>query len=284
MSIYGDDRARGTVRAWCRARLDGQDHVVGRTELPTSLGTTHVTLSGSAGPTVVVLPAAGECAAVLDPLVAELATGHRVVAVDLPGEPGLSHDRRPHGDLVRRYGHWVDEVVEAVADGPVVVIGDGLGATVGLCARTGRIAGLAAVSPAGIDEYPGDLAFELRVLRHELAPSGRSAERVLRPLYGDRVPDDHDALVEWTALTGTAVWPSGPPALLPNAVLRDWRGVPHVVLVGERDPMWTAGRLERPVAALMGSAVRVVPGAGALVTHEAPDVVRAAVTGALATS
>jgi len=61
--------------------------------------------------------------------------------------------------------------------------------------------------------------------------------------------------------------------LLPNAVLRRWRDTPHRVLVGEHDAMHRHDRIARPVEALMGSGVRVLPGVGEAAVHEAPGAV-----------
>lgn len=278
MSIYDSEAARHEVRDWCTARLAADETVRDRAEMATTLGPTHVTLAGRAGPWVLVLPATAESAAVLGGLTAALAGQHRVAVVDLPGEPGLSHDEPPHDDLIGRYDDWLSEIVSAVAgDEPVVLVADGLGATVALCSTSDRVAGLVAVSPVGVNEYPGDLGYALRELRVGLSPTEANANRLLRPFYGDGLPPDHDLLVEWTMLLGRTVWPSDPPALLPNAVLSHWRDIPHRVLVGEHDAMHRHDRIARPVEALMGSEVRIVPGVGEAAVHEDPGAVAGAV-------
>lgn len=59
-----------------------------------TLGSTHVVSAGDGRP-LVLLPGTNFCAAAWLDLIGVLAATHRVHAIDLPGQPGLSHGQRP---------------------------------------------------------------------------------------------------------------------------------------------------------------------------------------------
>ena len=57
-----------------------------------------------------------------------------MVALDLPGQPGLSAADSPGKDRITIYGHWLDGVLATLDDGPFVLVGHSLGAAVVLAA------------------------------------------------------------------------------------------------------------------------------------------------------
>lgn len=279
MSIYRSDEHRDVVRSWCRARLNRPDLNLHLENLNTDLGETNISVVGERGPWLIVVPAAFDSAATVLPPLLTLASEYRVVVIDIPGEPGLSNDIRPHADLVTNYGDWIDDVISSITTSPVRLLGDGMGATIALCARSPQIAELVAVSPEGINNRPDDLRTTYRYFRWKFVPSRRNTDKLLRLAYGTARPPHHVSLVQWFSMLGHAVRPSHRPAPLPNAELAAWRDRPHRVVVGEHDVVHPAERLRRPVRMLMNSELVVTPGTGELLLHEHPGAVRDVIHG-----
>ncbi|MBW5481007.1 alpha/beta fold hydrolase, partial [Streptomyces bambusae] len=104
---------------------------VERTELPTPYGLTHVNSAGPAdAPPLVLLPGGGATSTVWGAAVAAgLAHTHRVHAVDLVGDPGLSvpAEGAPIRTVADLMG-WLDALLDGLAAGPVELAGHSYGA------------------------------------------------------------------------------------------------------------------------------------------------------------
>lgn len=118
MGLYRSVPGQQAIRAWCRDRLDGWGLTHERRELTTALGQTHVVTAGSGGPTVVLAPGTNLNAATGLDLVEALASHRRVVALDLPGQPGLSAADLLGKDRITRYGRWLDELLDHLGGVP----------------------------------------------------------------------------------------------------------------------------------------------------------------------
>src|SRR4051794_28513345 len=110
-NLYRTAAGHDRVRSWCVERLDGWGTTHDRTTIDTAAGETHLVSAGAGDPTVLYVPGTTFNAATSLSLIAGLAAAHRVVAADVPGQPGLSAATRPSGKHVLAYGLWVDEVV-----------------------------------------------------------------------------------------------------------------------------------------------------------------------------
>ena len=243
----------------------------------TGLGGTHLVTAGAGGPTVVLVPGTDLNAATSLELLDALAAHRTVVAIDLPGQPGLSVSDRPGKERIAAYGRGLDEVLTGLDPGPFVVVGHSLGAAVVLSATpSDRIAGVLLVDPAGLVKptiRPGLLATSAAwFLRPTDARSARLIERMQAPSHLAPAP-----LTEWFTLVARHTRSEGAPGPVGSEVLHRWRDTPRTVLVGEADTFFPPAKL-RPVAeADLTTTVTVVPDAGHLLPHERPRAVADAV-------
>ncbi|TCK24924.1 alpha/beta fold hydrolase [Pseudonocardia endophytica] len=276
MDTYRTEAGRRELQDWCRDELARcrPGVVCGIVDSP--LGPTHLTSAGAGPARVVVVPGAPLNAATSRPLIASLAGSCRVTVADVPGQPGLSCATRPPDDLIGRFRSWVDHVLDSVVaegDGPVVLLGESGGAAAALCATPGPgIAGLVLSSPAGLIGARTTPAMVWASVPWHLRPSSARSARVLASMDGEPSMDDHERVIEWMTLVARHARSSSllPPPL-PNAVLREWRTTPTIVLLGERDPLFPHRRMAPPVRTLLGGTPVVVPGGGHLLSHTHPS-------------
>ncbi|MFP5072621.1 alpha/beta fold hydrolase [Pseudonocardia nantongensis] len=277
VDIYRSDRGRTAIHAWCADELDGRLPSADRRVVDSPLGPTHLTTSGSGPQDLVLLPGTNMNAATSIPVIRALAGSVRVTVADLPGQPGLSAGERPQADLVDGYRAWLDHVLAAVGEGPVLLAGESRGAAVALCASPGpKVGGLLLAAPAGLVVArltPGVLRASVPWL---LRPTPARSARMLATMYGEGVVADHDQLVDWMALVARHVRSSLSPSPLPERVVAGWHTTPCQVLVGEHDRFFTPGRVRPAAAGLLQAATTTVPGGGHLLSHTSPDAVAAA--------
>ncbi|MGW1143971.1 alpha/beta fold hydrolase [Streptomyces sp. NPDC002454] len=267
-SIYRSTTGEELIRRWCLSRLDAWPVPQERTTVTARGVPTHLVLGGDGARTVVFVPGTNLNAAASLPLATALvAAGHRVLLVDVPGQPGLSSgERAPSRGRLAWYGAWLDEVLDSVPSGPVVVLGHSLGAAIALSAGSSRISRLVLVSPAGLTGLrltPSVLAASAAWL---LRPAPTHSARLLRTMLSPGRQPRED-LVHWMTLVARHARSSGAPGL---AVLPA-RSIPRTVLTGEHDVFLPPGRLEPAVRGILGTELGVVPGAGHLVVEERPE-------------
>jgi pimeloyl-ACP methyl ester carboxylesterase len=269
-SIYRSDEGQREVRAWCSARLAAWGRAHDTRVVQTELGATHVVSVGT-GPPLVLVPGTNFAAATWLSLIGELGETHRVHAVDLPGQPGLSHPgRQKHagGD----FGRWLVAVSEAVDAVQPTVVGHSLGGLVAMhaAAAGASVARLVLLDPAGLRRLsvtPKVLAATLPWLRRSDA---RSAARLLRMMMAPGGQPDDD-LVEWMALVGRHVRSSMAPPALDEAALSRLAGVSIDILSGEHDVFLPPEKLAEAAARRLGDgSFTVIQGAGHLLPHERP--------------
>ncbi|HZN74839.1 MAG TPA: hypothetical protein VFC00_24650 [Micromonosporaceae bacterium] len=111
--LYRSEAGRERVREWCSARLDGWQVPHETTLARTHLGPTHVVQAGTGPDAVVYLPGTNFNTASSLKLLTLLSARCRVIAVDLPGQPGLSTSQRPRQEA-DDYGTWVSDVRAAL--------------------------------------------------------------------------------------------------------------------------------------------------------------------------
>lgn len=125
----------------------------GQLRVPTGQGETHVVVSGPEdAPPLVVLQGSGANAAMLLPTVEKLAEHHRVYAVDVIGEPGLSAPSRPPLDS-EAYALWLDDVLDGLGLTTASFLGTSLGGFFAIdyaTRRPQRVERLVLLTPAGV--------------------------------------------------------------------------------------------------------------------------------------
>jgi len=155
-------------------------------EIPTRHGSTFVVASGEASaPPLVLLHGAGTNSAMWLGDIAEYSRRHRVLAVDLLGEPGKSAPHRPswRGPA---YAEWMEDVVDALGIDSAAIVGLSQGGWTALkfaVSQPERVSTLALLSPGGV--VPDKLSFVVRALPLMLL-GRRGLARINRMVLGGR--------------------------------------------------------------------------------------------------
>ncbi len=277
--LYRTPAAERQVRTWCKSRLDGWSVPHRTLVVPTRVGDIHLTEVGAGPVTCLYLPGTSFCTATSMPVLGVLAERHRVVAADLPGQPGLSTSRRPATRAAGDAG-WLADVVAALrepsADTPILVVGHSRGAVVALQAEPEEVDGLVLLSPAGLVPVRVTARLLGATLPWLARPTAARSARLLELMSGPGSAADAD-LVDWMTLVARGTRATGAPGPLPEVLVHRWQGRPVRVVSGAHDCFFPLDRLTGPVRRLLEVDLEVVPGAGHLVTEERPDAVAAAV-------
>lgn len=271
-SIYRSKTGEELIRRWCLDQLAAWPVPHERETVTANGARTHVVLAGSGATTVVFVPGTDSNAAASLPLATALvATGCRVLLVDVPGQPGLSSGARGlSGGRLSWYGAWLSEVIERSSSERVAVMGHSFGAAIALSSGSSRIDRLVLVSPGGLTRLrltPTVLAASAAWF---LRPAPTHSARLLRALLAPGHPPRAE-LVHWMTLVARHSRSSG----APGAATPPARSVPRLVVSGEHDVFLPPRRLGPAVRATLGTELGVVPEAGHLVVEERPEYVSA---------
>jgi len=166
--IYKSDAGRQLIEAQYRRILERWPVACEQRIVPTRHGDTFVIVSGdSSAPPVVLFHGSGTNSAAWMRDVPTWAQHHRVYAVDLIGEPGLSAPSRPPLSSPA-YAEWLDDVWAGLGLDAASVVGISLGGWLGLDfarRRPHRVASLSVISPSGIGRQNHILLLKVGVLR-----------------------------------------------------------------------------------------------------------------------
>ena len=233
--------------------------------VPTRLGPTHLLVAGPAGePDVVVLQGGNMVSPLTTAWMAPLAGRLRLWAPDTPGQPGRSAGVRPVDAAA--YGPWLVDLLDGLGLQRPAFVAFSAGVEVFLELASfapERIARAALVVPSGIVATPIGTMLRLTAgyLRYRLRPSDAAARATLRVLTGGPEPDPLMVRATELAFSGTELETRTAPPATPERLAG--LDAPVLVLAGERDPMFPAGRvLERvPVLFPNLAAAEALPGA-----------------------
>jgi pimeloyl-ACP methyl ester carboxylesterase len=275
--LYRSPEGERRVRDWCADRLTDWTVPHVSRDVDTSLGETRLVEAGEGDTVCVYLPGTNFNAATSLGVLGHLADRCRVVAADLPGQPGLSSSTRPRPET-EGYGRWLGEVVSAVrASGPVgrlLVVGHSRGAAVALSGPI-EVDGLVLVAPAGLTKVRMSGGLLRTAVPWMLRPTEPRSRALLALMSAPGSHPDPD-LVSWLTLVARDTRSTGAPGPLPTTVLERWRDRPVHVLIGEHDRFFPPQHVGPPAARLHAS-VEVLHGLGHLAVEEAPERVAAAV-------
>lgn len=282
-SVYRSEQARAEVRRWCVNRIDGSGLAPARSEVVTSAGVTGVVTVGheprGGEPSVVLLPGTNMNAALCLPVAEAIARERRVVVLDLPGQPGLSADRRPRAKRSSWYGTWLTEVLSRAVPGPVVVVGHSLGGAVALACDAPQIVGRVLLSSAGIVRLRVPVPLLAATVPWLLRPTVARSTALVRHMAAPGRGQGHvaDGLGEWMDLVGRCCRTSLAPPPLPSGLLELRSSVPTLVVMGQFDPFLPPCHLGPAARRRLGAEFRVIEGAGHLLLDESPEAVLVAV-------
>ncbi|MFI1460947.1 alpha/beta fold hydrolase [Nocardia carnea] len=270
VSAYVNAPSGDVIRLWCTDRLDDWSTPHRQSTVATSAGPTRVTALGHApGPVVVVVPGTNMNTAASLPFLAQLATRHRVIVVDVPGQPGLSAAQRPRRDRMAWYGQWLDEVLEQTIPDTAVLLGHSLGGAIALACASPRVAGRVLIAPAGLVRLSVRPRLLVATLAWLATPSRNRTARLLQLMSGPgRTVAPH--LVEWMTLVARYCRSTLAPAPLAPELLGRCRSAPCVVATGSHDIFLPPGRLESTVRDRLGTELRILPECGHLALDDDP--------------
>ncbi|MGV9215009.1 alpha/beta fold hydrolase [Micromonospora sp. RB23] len=272
-SIYRTPQGRDSIRRWCAQQVDAWSTPHERRVIRAHGHDTHLLTAGAGRVTVVLVAGDRFSTAAYLPLLTALARQYRVVAADIPGQPGLSSDAAEVADGgLAWYAAWLGEVVEEATSGPVVTFGHSFGGAVTLAAEHRRIRGTVAVAPGGLCRLRVTPRVLVAFLGWLARPRTTSSLRLLRLLSAPgRTP--RAELVEWMTLVARHTRPVSTDDLVPAATSR----APVVIASGDHDVFLPPDRLRAAAEQRLHADVDIVPAAGHLVTDEHPDTLAALV-------
>ncbi|MEB3371448.1 alpha/beta fold hydrolase [Saccharopolyspora mangrovi] len=267
-SMYKSERGRLAILRTYRELLDDWPVPATRRTVETSLGQAFVLESGPQdGPPLVLLHGSGTNTAMWRAEVPEWSRHHRVLALDLPGEPGLSAQVRPALDS-DAHARWLDEVFDHLGLRAPAVVGASLGAWVALdlaVRRPSRVGRLVLLCPAGIGGQKYGWLLPVILLRM-LGRWGRRRSVVKVAGLTD------EAFLDYL----TEIYREFRPRTERLPVFTDVQlaGLPMPVLAiaGERDAMFDTAETARRLRKAPGATVRVLPGVGHSVVRQAEAV------------
>ncbi|MER8069140.1 alpha/beta hydrolase [Streptomyces sp. NPDC094034] len=271
-SIYRSARGRQSIQGWCTDQLDRWTVSHERMKVTVKEVPTHVVAAGSGPTTVVFVPGTNFNAASSLPLATALVTaGHRVLLVDVPGQPGLSAaERGPSRGRLSWYGAWLGETLKELSAGPVTVMGHSFGAAVAVSCASPCIERQVLVCPGGLARLRVSASVMAASAAWYVRPTPKRSARLLRAMHAPG-HQPRAELVEWMTLIARHVRSSGSPGiadLSPTTVRRCAVG-------GEHDTFLPPRRLGPAVRKRLGIDLDVAAGNGHLLVDEDPEYVAA---------
>jgi pimeloyl-ACP methyl ester carboxylesterase len=220
--------------------------------VPTRHGDTFAVVGGDAQkpPLVLLHPASTNSAAFRDDF-ARLARSFRLVAIDIPGEPGKSAPNRL--DLLGpAHGEWLEDALDGLELPTTMLLGYSLGGWAALrfaTYRPSRVDKLVLVAPGGIAPQRASLLVKML----PLLLLGRWGREPLKRVFlgAQRLPKELD---DWMNLVMQSFVPrTGKEYLFSDEELRRLT-MPVLLITGERDAVRDTPRMARRLRSLVPQA------------------------------
>lgn len=276
-SIYRSERGRQSIQGWCTDQLDRWTVPHERTIVVAKEVPTHVVTAGAGSTTVVFVPGTNFNAASSLPLATALVTtGHRVILLDVPGQPGLSSaERGPSGGRLSWYGAWLSETLKELSAGPVTVLGHSFGAAIAVSCTSPCIERQVLVCPGGLTRLRVTAGVMAASAAWYVRPTPKRSARLLQAMHAPG-HQPRTELVEWMTLIARHARSSGPPGIadLPPTATR------RCAVAGEHDTFLPLRRLGPAVRKTLGIDLDVAAGSGHLLVDEDPEYVAALIDSA----
>ena len=276
VSHWADDAARLRYQAAYRDALELWPIPIESRHVPTPFGPTHVVVSGAAdGKPVVLVHAASLTATQWYLQAAELGRDHRLYAVDIMGDIGLSTQVRPIHTRTEA-ADWLASVLDGLGLDRATFIGSSFGGfqAVNLAVyHPDRVQALALLAPAATLRPFRPLA-NLAIRMGSLVPLPATVRPGLRGMMGGALPDPRIVHQMETGVAGFRYDRRGIyPSEIPDSDLARI-GCRTLVLLGDREMIYDAGQAASRARRLLPDAdVRIIPGVGHLLGMQRPDLV-----------
>lgn len=239
--------------------------------IPTRHGEAFVIASGEAGaPPLLLLHGAGSNSAIWAADAGDYSRGHRLYAVDLPGEAGRSAPNRPTWEG-SAFADWLEDVLAGLGVERVTLAGISQGAWTALkfaVTQPERVHRLVLMAPGGV--VPDRKSFLLKAIPLMLLGQW-GIGRMVDALFGDQpVPDGvKDVVIEITRHYKPRL---GVLPLFTDDELRRLT-MPVLLLGGTRDVMRDLNAIEARLRGLLPDlTVKLIPGAGHALLNTRGDV------------
>jgi pimeloyl-ACP methyl ester carboxylesterase len=290
MPTTNHDGPTGTLSHWARpeARLAYEAAYDAALELwpiehesrsiETPFGTTHIVVSGPQdGEPVVLIHAASLSATQWHLQARDLGRDHRLYAVDIMGDIGLSTQARAIHSRVDA-ADWLASVVDGLGIQQAVVVGSSFGgfqATNLAVARPELIRALVLLAPAATVQ-PFRLLANLVIRAGSLVPLPISVRPGLRGMMSGTLPDERIVRQMETGVAGfrydrKGIYPSEMDDADLSAI-----ACPTLLLVGDQEMIYDAdAAIERARRLIPNVEAEIVPGVGHLLGMQRPDIVNA---------
>jgi pimeloyl-ACP methyl ester carboxylesterase len=231
--------------------------------IETRAGRTHVLTAGDAtAPPVVVFQGGNVTNPVTLAWVQELSSEYYLIAPDTPGQPGWSDPHEPD-----EYGPSVVDVLDGLGIDRAAMVGISHGGGVLLEAAVhapDRIAAAVLVAPAGFGTLlsPALARIVALSLVYRAVPRRGLLTRALAPMFSDSMGSVDDVVIE---TVGQALRTGDLQAAFPGpddpGAMAEF-DAPTLVVLGERDPFFSAGRIRPRVEQTLPSFVECITLAG----------------------
>ena len=276
-SLFRDEAGARAIQRRYAELLGDWPVPADRLVLETRFGDTFAIASGPVNaPPVIALQGSGANTAQWLPQIAVLAERHRVYAVDVIGEPGLSAPTRPPLST-DAYACWLDDVLVTLGVARAAIIGVSLGGWFALdyaIRRPDRVAALVVQNPSGVGRR------RLGVLIKAIAfrPFGeRGLLATFKAAVGPLPPGDQPTDSRLSELS-VLIFKHFRLRMEPIPVFSDAAlaglTLPVLAVVGGRDPMVNAAQTkERLLDYVPTATVRLLPDAGHLLPNQAATTV-----------
>jgi pimeloyl-ACP methyl ester carboxylesterase len=278
LSHWKDQAARAAYERAYAASLELWPIPLESRFVGTPFGDTHVIVSGEPhGEPVVMLHAASLTAVQWYLQARDLSRIHRLYAVDIMGDIGLSRQRAEIHTRAQA-ADWLTSTLDGLGLGRAALVGSSFGgfhATNLAVARPDRVSRLALLAPAATLKPFKPLA-NVFIRTGSLLPLPMTVKPALRRMMGGDLPDPR--IVRQMEM-GVASFRYDRAGIFPSQIPdRDLAGLAcrTLVLLGNREMIYDPDEAARRAAALIpGCDVEVVPGVGHLLGMERPDLVNA---------
>jgi pimeloyl-ACP methyl ester carboxylesterase len=246
-------------------------------DVPTRFGTTHINTAGPEDkPAMVLFPGFGANSAMWFPNIAALSAGHRVFAVDTPGQPGKSIPTRTLD--TKNCTDWIDDVVDGLGLVKPFMGGISLGGWLALdfaIRRPGRASRVALIDPAASFEPMSRQFFWHSLIPFMIYPTRAGLVQYFKWMMQGYETDKRWGELMLQGILNTKPQPPLRAAAFSDAELRSIQ-TPVLLLIGARSIIYNPQRVYRRATQLIPRIrAQIIPDASHALLSEKSDVVNA---------